>query len=239
MDGNRGHGDMACGTMTFVVDRMRPWSFPGSYADERGCEPIVWQVEPFDTPDMGGNYELRTVVRGIPIGGGQFDALGPDPGNSRACDSLPLDRFNDLTSCTLGGELPCAIEVRGIRRTEIIRFTFELNPDPEPDKMHLAVTIDGTTYETDCDALETGLAQLATACAADTSLVCCFTCLYSDYSPASSLVMGMRCHRDAKEQYLAVRSKADIWSVPVTEHVPETYLCPQYRLRIAGTGYRG
>jgi len=33
---------------------------------------------------------------------------------------------------------------------------------------------------------------------------------------------GMACHRDAKEQYLAVRSKADYWSVPVAELVMET-----------------
>jgi hypothetical protein len=51
--------------------------------------------------------------------------------------------------------------------------------------------------------------------------------------------MGMQCHRDAKEQYLAVRSKQDYWSVPVTEDVPETYLCPQYQRRVPGTGYRG
>ena len=49
----------------------------------------------------------------------------------------------------------------------------------------------------------------------------------------------MSCHRDAKEQYLAVRSKLDYWSVPVTEVVMETYVCPEYERRIPGTGYRG
>jgi hypothetical protein len=70
-------------------------------------------------------------------------------------------------------------------------------------------------------------------------LVCCVTCLYSDYSPAGHRLMGMRCHRDAKDQYLAVRSKADYFHVPVTEDVPETYLCDEYERRIPGTGYRG
>lgn len=37
--------------------------------------------------------------------------------------------------------------------------------------------------------------------------------------------MGMRCHRNAKEQYLAVGFNADYWSVTVTEEAPETYLC--------------
>ncbi|HEV8650852.1 MAG TPA: hypothetical protein VG276_16000 [Actinomycetes bacterium] len=51
--------------------------------------------------------------------------------------------------------------------------------------------------------------------------------------------MGMRCHRDAKQQYLAVKSKHDYWSVPVIEEVMETYLCPEYQRRTPGTGYRG
>jgi len=73
----------------------------------------------------------------------------------------------------------------------------------------------------------------------DLRLRCCVTCLYSDYSPAGHGLMGMFCHRGAKEQYLAVKSKADYWAVPVTEEVVETYLCEDYVRRVAGTGYRG
>ncbi len=47
------------------------------------------------------------------------------------------------------------------------------------------------------------------------------------------------CYRGVKDQYLAVRSKADYWSVPVTEEVPETHLCSDYQRRVPGTGYRG
>src|SRR5262249_1529919 len=36
-------------------------------------------------------------------------------------------------------------------------------------------------------------------------LACCVTCLFSDYSPAGHGLLGMQCHRSAKEQYLAVR----------------------------------
>jgi hypothetical protein len=49
----------------------------------------------------------------------------------------------------------------------------------------------------------------------------------------------MYCHRDAKEQYLAVRSKDDYWDVPATEHVMETHRCAEYAQRVHGTGYRG
>lgn len=49
--------------------------------------------------------------------------------------------------------------------------------------------------------------------------------------------MGMRCHRGAREQYLAVRSKADYWGLPVTEEVPEFYCCASYETREPGTGF--
>ncbi len=46
-------------------------------------------------------------------------------------------------------------------------------------------------------------------------------------------------HRRQPGAEVAVRSKADYWKVPVTEQVPETYLCPEYERRVPGTGYRG
>jgi hypothetical protein len=49
----------------------------------------------------------------------------------------------------------------------------------------------------------------------------------------------MQCHRHAKPQYLAVRSTADYWRIPVAEDVPETYLCDDYQRRIPGSGFRG
>jgi hypothetical protein len=51
--------------------------------------------------------------------------------------------------------------------------------------------------------------------------------------------MVMFCPRAAKEQYLAVRSKTDYWTVPITEDVMETHLCAEYERRIPGTGCRG
>ena len=65
------------------------------------------------------------------------------------------------------------------------------------------------------------------------------TSLYSDYSPGGHGLTAMQCHGDAKIQYLAVRSKADYWSVPVTEDVIETYKCDEYARRTPGTGYGG
>ncbi|MEU1208024.1 DUF6304 family protein [Nocardia sp. NPDC005825] len=219
---------------------MPPWAFPGSYEDARGREVIRWRIEPYEVAGWAGGYEISTVVRGIPLSGGDLDCIEPDPPDPRAREVLSLeDRFDALTRCRLSGEVPCTVVVSGIRRVEAIRFTLDLMPEPQRDKLHLSLALDGAEYETDCDAFEAGLQQLITALPQGTSLACCFTCLYADYSPVSGPIMGMRCYREAKDQYLAVRTKHDIWSVPATEAVPETYLCPQYQVRIPGTGYRG
>lgn len=219
---------------------MRPWSFPGSYEDGRGLEPIKWRIEPYDVAGWAGGYEISTVVRGIPLSGGDLDCIEPDPPDPRAREVLSLeDRFDALTRCRLTGELPCTVAVSGVRRAEVIRFTVDLMPDPQRDKLRLSLALNGTEYETDCHTFETGLQQLIAALPQDTSLVCCYTCRYAGYSPVGGPIMGMRCYREAKEQYLAVETKHDIWTVPATEAVPETYLCAHYRVRIPGTGYRG
>jgi hypothetical protein len=71
---------------------------------------------------------------------------------------------------------------------------------------------------------------------------CCFNCAFSDYSPAGSGIFGdMLCFRDNKEEYFKVKDKWDLFRIweTMTEHVQETYLCPEFEKRIPGTGYRG
>jgi hypothetical protein len=82
------------------------------------------------------------------------------------------------------------------------------------------------------------LGQLAVA-ALPHQWECCLTCGLSDYWPAGQNLMGMRCHRDVREQYLSVQSKWDYFGVPVTEEVPEFYVCEQFEPRKPGTDYRG
>jgi hypothetical protein len=70
----------------------------------------------------------------------------------------------------------------------------------------------------------------------------CINCLYSDYSPYGHGLFGcMMCFRNIKDEYLRVNSKQSFWSVHGRQErmVQETYLCPDFARRIAGTGYRG
>ena len=137
-----------------------------------------------------------------------------------------------------------ALIVDGQRRTATIAFSLDLrrptaSPPGSDRPLSLSLVLDGVGYRVADDWSEDGVQRLERALPPGAQLVCCVTCLFSDYSPGGHGLTGIRCHRGAKEQYLAVRSKADYWSVPVTEEVPETYLCEVYQRRVPGTGYRG
>jgi hypothetical protein len=189
------------------------------------------------------SLDFRTTIRGINLQGVDFDNLEPvDP--SAAAGKLPLNHAGELTDCVLSGDLPCTIAVDGQRRQAVIAFSLDLRPGTAvlPGSAHtltVSLVLDAITYEAADDWFEDGIQRLERALPPGVQLVCCVTCLFSDYSPGGHGLTGIRCHRGVKEQYLAGRSKTDYWPVPVTKEVPETYLCEEYQRRIPGTGYRG
>jgi hypothetical protein len=70
----------------------------------------------------------------------------------------------------------------------------------------------------------------------------CINCAFSDYSPyGHALFGGLACFRGNKDGYGAVKGKSDIFRIwdTMTEFVQETYLCPEFKKRLPGTGYRG
>ena len=69
--------------------------------------------------------------------------------------------------------------------------------------------ISGTTVAVDDEWFEDGVQRMEAALPVSVRLASCFTCLFSDYSPAGHGLLGMSCHRGAKEQYLTVKSKLD------------------------------
>lgn len=227
------------------------FSFSGAFTDRHGTEQIIWRVGPSTRRQPPGvmGYQIETTIRGVTFCGYDFDGLEPrDPGQAIAAE-LPLSRLSgELADSVIKGDLPCTIEIDGRRAPAVVEFTLTLpsaegGPETQhssPKNLHLSLTVADQRFDVDDDWFEDGVLRLDQAARrAGASLVCCVTCRYSDYSPGGHGLMGMRCHRGAKEQYLAVRSKRDYWSVPVTEDVMETYLCPEYERRIPGTGYRG
>jgi Family of unknown function (DUF6304) len=222
-------------------------SFPGAFVDRDGTEQITWLVNPSTrhVPRGTTGYEIETTIRGVPFWGYDFDGLEPRDPNQAIAAGLSLSRLSgELADSVIRGDLPCTVEVDGLRARAVITFTLMLlnaeRQDLSPKSLHLSLAIAGQRCDVDDDWFEDGILQLDQAASRiGPRLVCCATCLYSDYSPGGHGLTGMRCHRGAKAQYLAVRSKLDYWRVPVTEDVMETYLCPEYERRIPGTGYRG
>ena len=75
----------------------------------------------------------------------------------------------------------------------------------------------------------------------------CINCAFSDYSPYGHGLFGnMICFRANKAGYLVLPSGEDFekdayFNVmdTVSEMVQEIYLCPEFKRRAPGTGYRG
>lgn len=227
---------------------VREWTVetitaPGTFEDERGIEAIMWTIGPSDRAGWRGRFEVRSRIRGVEVWGFDFDVLEPDDANDAGVVALPLNSGGELANCVLAGELPCVIENEGVRQPFVVHFRLDLRPNPDRtshDQKNLMMSagIAGDDVVVTDDWFEDATLRLDRALR-PRRMICCATCLYSDYSPAGHGLLGMRCHRDAKERYLAVRSKRDYFDVAVTEDVPETYLCDEYAVRIPGTGYRG
>jgi hypothetical protein len=217
--------------------------FPGRYEDSTGDEEIVWRASS-PLPGRLSRLKLRTEIRGVVFDGGDLDVMDPADPAAACAAGLALDAGGSLTNCVLGGTLPCSLEECGKVVRGEIEFALDLRPGASsnparPTNLRLATTVLGPRYEAAHEWFEDGIPVLEATLPAGVRFRCCLTCGLSDYSPGGHGLTGILCHRDAREQYLAVRSKLDYWKVPVTEEVLETYLCPQYEPRVPGTGYRG
>ncbi|MFI6151453.1 DUF6304 family protein [Kitasatospora sp. NPDC051170] len=218
-----------------------PQSFPGEYADEHGAEPVTWRFEPLDGTRML-SFEIHATVRGVDVCGDNFDWLVPVDVPAAVEAGLSLDSLDSLTACVLTCDFLCTLEGPEGNRLVPIRFAVELSEGEALRSgafVRLSMDLEGQTFSAEGEWFEDGLLRLAAVLPDGFRLRSCVTCLFSDYSPAGQSVMGIRCHRDDRAQYLAVRRKHDYWSVPVTEEVPETYLCGEFEPRVPGTGYRG
>jgi hypothetical protein len=92
------------------------------------------------------------------------------------------------------------------------------------------------------DLFETGLDKLINQLPNNIKLICCYSCLYSDYSVYGQGFWGtMICFKNIKSDYLKVKDKDEYMEI-MDNHddiVAETHYCNDFKLRIKNTGYRG
>ena len=207
---------------------MRLFTFPGTYEDDRGIEPLEWRITPTWPVGWAPGYAVSTVIRGVRVRGGDFDVLLPRE-RGAGDGLLRWDRIA-LVDCILGGDIPITVESGGVARPAVLRFKLDLRrssrDDPGAGILRLTCLLDDVETSVTDDWFEDGLIALEAALPGGHQVMGCITCEYADHSPTGHGLSGMRCRRDA-----------DIAGVPsaagITEEVLETHLCTSFRRRSA------
>ncbi|HYJ76907.1 MAG TPA: DUF6304 family protein [Kineosporiaceae bacterium] len=203
---------------------MRSLTFPGTYEDDRGVEPLEWRISPTWPVGWAPQYAVSTVIRGVRVRGGDFDTLLPRV-RGEGDGLLRWDRLG-LVECVLAGDIPITVESGGVARPVVLRFTLDLRrssrADPRTGILRLTCVLDGVETTVTDDWFEDGLVALETVLPGGHRIMACLTCEYADHSPTGHGLTGMRCRRDA--DVAGVRG--------VTEEVLETYLCTSFRRRL-------
>jgi hypothetical protein len=189
------------------------------------------------------------VVRGVEFESSMLDdweAISP-------LDATPVASFplhgNELCSYSLDFEIPVLVVVSDEILQAILRVHFELGkPKPngaiDREELQLELLVEGRSFKSrgKYGWFEDALREIHEVLPAGMFIKSCFTCAYSDYNPAGSGLFGcMACFRNNKQAYLSLKGKAAYFNLQkeIAELVQETYLCPEFEKRVAGTGYRG
>lgn len=231
---NTGCAPFVCGG-TLVREQ-----YPAIYRDARGEEHTVIEND---------GRLLRMTVRGVPFVGNLFDDFEPEAGGP----SKGLQDFSFLYGFLVDCTIECDMPIPVVAETEVFQAGLHVDLSKRSpmqgaqfgsEELNLRLDIGSTSFASKPgrDTFECALQDIQSALPPDIYLQCCFTCAFSDYDPAGNGVFGcLACFRDNKAGYLKIRGKNDLihmWK-SMTEYVQETSLCPEYRRRVPGAGYRG
>jgi hypothetical protein len=232
--------DLADAAMAMPAPPVTVVTYPGTYIDPRGRE--ILQI-------VNDGATLVTTIRGVRFAGRDFDSLAPaadTPGDQLLLFTLSS---GELCACKFTFEIPLPLVVHGRPGVGTLHVELDLGrPAPRGgiDHEHLRLSFahgDSLVTSSGLSGLfENELLELQSRLPQDVHLKACINCLFSDYSPYGQGLFGnMLCFRNIKEEYLRVTSKVEFWEVHGRQdrQVQETFLCEQFQLRIAGTGYRG
>ena len=214
--------------------------YQGMYTDRFGEETIIIRNDA---------RVLRTTIRGVGFWGYDFDGLSPDENTPRE----KLDSFNiqqgHLCSCVIQCDIPMPVVTNEGLREGQLRVRLDLgepadNGGLDRETLNLSLSLEGSIFTSSGRSgwFEDELLELQAFLPMGMYMKACINCAYSDYSPYGHGLFGnLACFRGSKEEYLRVKTKAEIFRVweTLTEYVQETYLCPEFRRRTPGTGYRG
>ncbi|MEJ7733166.1 MAG: DUF6304 family protein [Polyangiaceae bacterium] len=227
------------GSMVAPLDPLDQ-TLAACYRDARGSERIEIHND---------GQRLRTVIRGVPIAGSDFDDLSVESAHRAAAASLFTLYGDEVCACQLEVTFPIEVVVAGAPIAATLVAELELGA-PNPERP-------GISRETLTLALRLPTGELRSSGRTGWfedelldlwrqldggHLRACICCAFSDYSPYGHGLFGaLACFRDAKDAYRRVSTKQalfDLWP-RLSGFVQETHLCPQFELRRPGSGYRG
>jgi Family of unknown function (DUF6304) len=206
------------------------------------------------TTILNDGKSLTMVVRGVRFRGNDFDRLEPQDRS----DSMRLSSFSflhgSLCFCLIEAEIPVPVVTANGEVNGLLGFELELGEDlptgqMDPERLKLHLKVNEMIFSSDGKSgwFEDEMLDVQRKLPSGTFLKSCINCAFSDYSPYGHGLFGnMICFRANKAAYLALPSGEDFEKDAyfdvmdtVAEIVQETYLCPEYKRRPPGTGYRG
>ncbi|NHI94895.1 MAG: hypothetical protein EAX96_20570 [Candidatus Lokiarchaeota archaeon] len=220
---------------------MKKRAYPAKYIDDLGEVSVqVW--------NDGKCLELK--IRDVIFSGSDFDSLEPkgDP-SPELLSKFTLYLGKDLCNCNILCDIPIDLILGSEKISSTLSMKLILGKPIPPRGIDKEVLILELKYldkkivsSGESGWFEDELIDIQRKLPADAYILCCFNCLFSDYSPYGHGLFGsMMCFRDNKENYLAVKSKNDFFAIEdtMTDYVQEIHICPEFQKRIPGTGYRG
>jgi hypothetical protein len=214
--------------------------YPAKYSDARGSE----------TTTIGNDGEtLRVFLRGLEFVGRDFDSLElPKDARPEQRQRLSFSQAC-LCSCCIECQIPvpihdCGRPVDGALLIELVLGDPCPNEGLDREQLRIVFEYDGKRFVGSGTSgwFEDELLGIQAQLPEGVFIKACINCLYSDYSPYGHGLFGcLMCFRNLKAEYLKVTTKEEFWAVHDRRDrmVLETYLCPEFERRIAGTGYRG
>jgi len=213
--------------------------YPTNYQDQFGIENTIIEND---------GQVLHLKLRGVNFQGKMFDDFSPEGMDKTQSKVFPL-HHGFLCSCQFDCEIPITVTIQEHSYITKLQAHIELG-DPLPnggldrENIQLTLKINENIYQSSPAHgwFDDALLEIQSMLPAEMIMQCCHTCLFSDYSPAGYGTFGcLACFRDFKQEYLSVKNKMDLLNLfkKQIQYVQETDLCPIYKTRIQGTGYRG
>jgi hypothetical protein len=215
-------------------------TYPARYKDRNGIE---------RTSILNNGKMLTMLVRGVRFQGADFDSFEPKDVSDPAQLSAFTFLHGSLCFCIIEADIPVPVSTSAGSVDGLLTLELELG-EPLPtgqmsrEQLKLVLTINEQTYSSQGRTgwFEDEMLDLQGQLPSGVFMKACINCAFSDYSPyGHGLFGGLACFRENKTGYGTVSCKDELFEIwaTMTEFVQETYLCPEFKRRSPGTGYRG